>query len=70
MGTWIFLGVPWCVRGLNTDCTDYTDAFYGDVDIPWSSVVRRVLNTDCTDYTDAFYGDVDIPWSSVVRRGF
>ena len=26
---------------LNTDCTDYTDAFYGDVDIPWSSVVRR-----------------------------
>ena len=24
-------------RSLNTD---YTDAFYGDVDIPWSSVVR------------------------------
>ena len=23
MGTWIFLGVPWCVEGfLNTDCTD------------------------------------------------
>ena len=41
MGTWIFLGAPWCVRVLNTDCTDYTDAFYGDVDIPWSSVVRR-----------------------------
>ena len=29
MGTWIFLGVPWCVRGLNTDYTDYTDAFWG-----------------------------------------
>ena len=38
MGTWIFLGVPWCVEVLNTD---YTDSFYGDVDIPWSSVVRR-----------------------------
>ena len=41
MGTWIFLGVPWCVEVLNTDCTDYTDSFYGDVDIPWSSVVRK-----------------------------
>ena len=41
MGTWIFLGVPWCVRVLNTDCTDYTDSFYGDVDIPWSSVMRK-----------------------------
>ena len=41
MGTWIFLGVPWGVGVLNTDCTDYTDAFYGDVDIPWSSVVRK-----------------------------
>ena len=38
MGTWIFLGFPWCVEGLNTD---YTDAFYGDVDIPLCSVVRR-----------------------------
>ena len=27
-------------RGLNTDFTDYTD-FFGDVDISWSSVVRR-----------------------------
>ena len=26
--TWIFLGVPWCVRVLNTDCTDYTDFFW------------------------------------------
>ena len=26
---------------LNTDCTDYTDAFYGDVDIPLCSVVRK-----------------------------
>ena len=37
--------IPWSSvvrRGfLNTDCTDYTDAFYGDVDIPWSSVVRK-----------------------------
>ena len=41
MGTWIFLGVPWCVRVLKTDCTDYTDSFYGDVDIPWSSVMRK-----------------------------
>ena len=41
MGTWIFLGVPWCVRVLNTDCMDCTDAFYGDVDIPWSSVMRK-----------------------------
>ena len=41
MGTWIFLGVPWCVEVLNTDYTDCTDSFYGDVDIPWSSVVRR-----------------------------
>ena len=41
---------------LNTDCTDYTDCFYGDVDIPWSSVMRRgFLNTDCTDCTDSFY---------------
>ena len=41
----------------------------GDVDIPWSSVMRRgFLNTDCTDCTDSFYGDVDIPWSSVMRR--
>ena len=23
---------PWCIRGLNTDCTD---SFYEDVDIPW-----------------------------------
>ena len=67
MGTWIFLGVPWCRRVLNWDCTDYTDCFYGDVDIPWSSVMRRgFLNTDCTD---SFYGDVDIPWSSVLRKG-
>ena len=58
MGTWIFLGVPWCRRVLNTDCTD---PFYGDVDIPWSSLMRRVLNWDCADYTDSFYGDVDIP---------
>ena len=28
LGTWIFLGVPWCVGILNTDCTDYTDVFY------------------------------------------
>ena len=29
----------------------------GDVDIPWSSVMRRgVLNTDFTDYTDVFIG--------------
>ena len=33
--------IPWCVMFLNTDCTDYTDAFYGDVDIPWSSVMRK-----------------------------
>ena len=39
---------------MNTDFTDYTDSFYGDVDIPWSSVVRRVLNTDFTDCTDYF----------------
>ena len=41
MRTWIFLCVPWCVGVLNTDCTDYTDSFYGDVDIPWSSVMRK-----------------------------
>ena len=29
MGTWTFLGVPWCVRGLNTD---YTDSFFGGRD--------------------------------------
>ena len=23
----------WCVGFLNTDCTDYTDSFSGDVDI-------------------------------------
>ena len=28
-------------RVLNTDCTDYTDNLSGDVDIPWSSVVRK-----------------------------
>ena len=28
LGTWIFLGVPWCVGVLNTDCTDYTDFFW------------------------------------------
>ena len=26
---------------LNTDYTDYTDSFYGDVDIPWIPVMRR-----------------------------
>ena len=29
-GTWIFLGVPWCVGILNTDCTDYTDYYLGN----------------------------------------
>ena len=29
LGTWIFLGVPWCVGVLNTDFTDYTDIFGG-----------------------------------------
>ena len=34
---------------LNTDFTDYTDNFSGDVDFPLIPWRVEVLNTDCTD---------------------
>ena len=37
---------------LNTDFTDYTDNFSGDVDFPLIPWRVEVLNTDCTDCTD------------------
>ena len=39
---------------LNTDFTDYTDNFSGDVDFPLIPWRVEVLNTDCTDNTDKF----------------
>ena len=36
-----FLVKAWCVGGLNTDFTDYTDSFSEDADIPCYCVMRR-----------------------------
>ena len=66
MGTWICLGVPWCVEVLNTDCADYTDAFYGDVDIPLCSVVRRGSEHGLHGLHGFFSGDLRIPLGSVM----
>ena len=42
---------------LNTDCTDYTDFFLEDVDIPWSSVVRKGSEHGLHELHGLLFGD-------------